>query len=82
MNPAINASRARSVAALQSPNMDGHFIDQSRRSADIRSIETAPRAKPRYENRSPANSGRHACAHDVALFLRGNRRLLLSLTVS
>ncbi|MGL3105150.1 hypothetical protein [Bradyrhizobium sp. BR 1432] len=27
---------------LPLPNMDSHFIDQSRQSLDIRSIETAP----------------------------------------
>jgi hypothetical protein len=33
--------------------------------------------KPRYENRSPAQSGRHAGMHDATLFLGGDRRLLL-----
>jgi hypothetical protein len=35
---------------------------------------------PRYENGSPAQSGRHASVHDAALFLGGHRRLLLLLT--
>src|SRR5438874_3449973 len=38
--------------------------------------------KPRYENRSPAQQQRHACVHDAALFLGGNRRLLLLLTAA
>ncbi|WP_158511598.1 hypothetical protein [Bradyrhizobium sp. CCGE-LA001] len=63
--------------------MDSHFIDQSRQPLDIRGIETAPRApKPRYENRSSAQSERHAGLHGAALFLGGNRRLLLLLTAS
>jgi len=31
----------------QLSNMDSHFIDQSRQSLDIRSIETAPQAQSR-----------------------------------
>jgi hypothetical protein len=46
-----------------------------------RSIFKAPKlllgSKPQHENRSPAQSERHACVHDAALFLRGYRRLLL-----
>ncbi|WP_439402117.1 hypothetical protein ACNJYA_04570 [Bradyrhizobium sp. DASA03068] len=38
--------------------------------------------KPHHENRSPAQSERHACVHDAALFLGGHGRLLLLLTVS
>jgi hypothetical protein len=37
--------------------------------------------KPRYENRSPAQSERHASVHDAALFLGGNGRLLSLLNV-
>jgi hypothetical protein len=35
--------------------------------------------KPHHENRSPAQSERHAGMHDAALFLGGNGRLLLLL---
>ncbi|WP_271583050.1 hypothetical protein [Bradyrhizobium sp. CCBAU 45389] len=38
--------------------------------------------KPHHENRPPAQSERHAGMHDAALFLGGNGRLLLLLTVS
>jgi hypothetical protein len=38
--------------------------------------------KPRYESRSPAQSERHASVHDAALFLGGDRRLLLLLTAA
>jgi len=38
--------------------------------------------KPRHENRSPAQSERHASGHDAALFLGGDRRLLLLLTAA
>jgi hypothetical protein len=52
--PALNSSRdefvclcsraeKRPSASLQ--NMDSHFIDRSRHSLDIRSIETAPQVK-------------------------------------
>jgi hypothetical protein len=51
-----------------------------------RSIFKAPKlllgSKPQHENRSPAQSERHACVHDAALFLRGYRRLLLLLIAS
>jgi hypothetical protein len=38
--------------------------------------------KPQDENRSPAQSLRHARMHDAVLFLGGNGRLLLLLTAS
>jgi hypothetical protein len=63
--------------------MDSHFIDRTRQSLDIRSIETAPLGlKPHHENRSPAQSRRRASVHDAALFLGGNGRLLLLLSAS
>jgi len=62
-------------------NTDSHFIDQARQSLDIgklRNCSSTP--KPHHENRSPAQLHRHACLHDAALFLGGNRRLLLLTT--
>jgi hypothetical protein len=47
----------------------------------VAGIETAPSSpKPPHEKRSPAQSERHASLHDAALFLGGDRRLLLLLT--
>ncbi|WP_407115379.1 hypothetical protein [Bradyrhizobium sp. LMG 9283] len=38
--------------------------------------------KPHHDNRSPAQSERHASMHAAALLLGGDGRLLLSLTAS
>jgi hypothetical protein len=51
--PVLNSSRDESDCqrsrrekrpSAQTPNMDSHFIDHSRQSLDIYSIETVPRA--------------------------------------
>jgi len=63
--------------------MDGHFIDQSRQALDSRKHRNCSSSpKSPHENRSPAQSERHASLHDAALFLGGDRRLLLLLTSS
>jgi hypothetical protein len=69
-------------ASATLPNMDSHFIDQTCQSLDIQASKLLLGSKPQYDNRSPAQSERHACVHDAALFLRGDRRLLLLLLIA
>jgi hypothetical protein len=77
MNPTVSACGGRSAQARRCQIWIAISLTKRANHSIFEALKLLLGSKPQYENRSPAQSQRHARVHDAALFLRGYRRLLL-----
>jgi hypothetical protein len=70
-------SREEKHGRVLAANMNGHFIDGSARSSDIPPSRYRPAEGYPHENGSNTGDRKCAQAQGAALFLSGDRRLLL-----